>query len=104
MLSWPEKIQFALGLLPAIVFGQPYVEAQDDKTVTEWMRKQVGDGCGCTRGVGKWVWLQGERHSWHTAAGGHALLSGSRRTPGCHPPAIRSQHVICPPQPADRAH
>jgi 15-cis-phytoene desaturase len=40
MLSWPEKIQFALGLLPAIVFGQPYVEAQDDVTVTEWMKKQ----------------------------------------------------------------
>ncbi|PRW56502.1 phytoene desaturase [Chlorella sorokiniana] len=40
MLTWPEKIRFALGLLPAIVFGQPYVEAQDDKTVTEWMRQQ----------------------------------------------------------------
>jgi 15-cis-phytoene desaturase len=40
MLSWPEKIQFALGLLPAIVFGQPYVEAQDDVTVTQWMAKQ----------------------------------------------------------------
>jgi 15-cis-phytoene desaturase len=46
MLSWPEKIQFALGLLPAIVFGQPYVEAQDDKTVTQWMAKQVGE-CMC---------------------------------------------------------
>jgi len=40
MLSWPEKIQFALGLLPAIVLGQPYVEAQDDVTVTEWMVRQ----------------------------------------------------------------
>eukprot|EP00887_Chlorella_sp_A99_P002013 scaffold18.g2013.t1 len=40
MLTWPEKFQFALGLLPAIVFGQPYVEAQDGLTVTEWMRKQ----------------------------------------------------------------
>jgi 15-cis-phytoene desaturase len=40
MLSWPEKIQFALGLLPAIVFGQPYVEAQDGLTVTQWMDKQ----------------------------------------------------------------
>lgn len=40
MLSWPEKIQFALGLLPAIVGGQAYVEAQDDKTVAEWMEKQ----------------------------------------------------------------
>jgi 15-cis-phytoene desaturase len=40
MLSWPEKIQFALGLLPAIVFGQSYVEAQDGLTVKEWMAKQ----------------------------------------------------------------
>ncbi|CAL5220389.1 g2395 [Coccomyxa viridis] len=40
MLTWPEKIKFALGLLPAIIFGQRYVEEQDDKTVTEWMRKQ----------------------------------------------------------------
>lgn len=40
MLTWPEKIQFALGLLPAIVLGQPYVEAQDKLTVTEWMKKQ----------------------------------------------------------------
>lgn len=46
MLTWPEKIRFALGLLPAIVFGQPYVEAQDDKTVTEWMRMQVGSWAG----------------------------------------------------------
>ena len=50
MLSWPEKIRFALGLLPAIVFGQPYVEAQDDKTVTEWMRMQV-------RGAERWCVL-----------------------------------------------
>eukprot|EP00879_Flechtneria_rotunda_P022570 GHRR01023832.1.p1 GENE.GHRR01023832.1~~GHRR01023832.1.p1 ORF type:complete len:298 (+),score=90.48 GHRR01023832.1:167-1060(+) len=40
MLTWPEKIQFALGLLPAIVGGQKYVEEQDKLTVTEWMRKQ----------------------------------------------------------------
>lgn len=40
MLTWPEKIQFALGLLPAIVFGQSYVEAQDDVTVTQWMARQ----------------------------------------------------------------
>ena len=40
MLTWPEKIQFALGLLPAIVFGQSYVEAQDHLTVTEWMKQQ----------------------------------------------------------------
>ena len=40
MLTWPEKIKFAIGLLPAIVGGQAYVEAQDDKTVSEWMRQQ----------------------------------------------------------------
>lgn len=40
MLSWPEKIQFAIGLLPAIVGGQKYVEEQDKLTVSEWMAKQ----------------------------------------------------------------
>ncbi len=40
MLTWPEKIKFAIGLLPAIIFGQKYVEEQDGLTVTEWMRKQ----------------------------------------------------------------
>ena len=40
MLTWPEKIQFAIGLLPAIIFGQKYCEEQDSLTVTEWMRKQ----------------------------------------------------------------
>eukprot|EP01025_Chloroclados_australasicus_P066926 TRINITY_DN92493_c0_g1_i1.p1 TRINITY_DN92493_c0_g1~~TRINITY_DN92493_c0_g1_i1.p1 ORF type:complete len:223 (-),score=21.13 TRINITY_DN92493_c0_g1_i1:22-690(-) len=35
MLTWPEKIQFALGLLPAIIFGQKYVEEQDKYTVTK---------------------------------------------------------------------
>ena len=41
MLSWPEKILFAKGLLPAMLLGQPYVEQQDKLTVTEWMKKQV---------------------------------------------------------------
>jgi 15-cis-phytoene desaturase len=40
MLTWPEKIKFAIGLLPAIVGGQAYVEAQDGLTVTEWMTRQ----------------------------------------------------------------
>jgi len=40
LLTWPEKILFGIGLLPAILFGQQYVEAQDDLTVSEWMRKQ----------------------------------------------------------------
>jgi hypothetical protein len=37
---FPPQIQFALGLLPAIVGGQKYVEEQDKLTVTEWMRQQ----------------------------------------------------------------
>ena len=41
MLTWPEKILFAKGLLPAMAFGQSYVEKQDSLTVTEWMKKQA---------------------------------------------------------------
>jgi 15-cis-phytoene desaturase len=41
MLTWPEKVKFAIGLLPAMVGGQPYVEAQDGLTVSQWMKKQV---------------------------------------------------------------
>lgn len=40
MLTWPEKIKFAIGLLPAIVQGQSYVERQDKLTVSQWMKKQ----------------------------------------------------------------
>nr|AAO24235.1 phytoene desaturase [Crocus sativus] len=40
MLTWPEKVQFAIGLLPAMVGGQAYVEAQDGLTVKEWMKRQ----------------------------------------------------------------
>nr|QMU23691.1 5-cis-phytoene desaturase [Eleocharis dulcis] len=40
MLTWPEKIKFAIGLLPAMAGGQPYVEAQDGLTVSQWMKKQ----------------------------------------------------------------
>lgn len=40
MLTWEEKIKFGLGLLPAIVFGQSYVDRQDNVTVSEWMKKQ----------------------------------------------------------------
>ncbi|CAD6209882.1 unnamed protein product [Miscanthus lutarioriparius] len=43
-LTWPEKVKFALGLLPAMVGGQPYVEAQDGLTVSEWMKKQEKHG------------------------------------------------------------
>ncbi|WOL11561.1 phytoene desaturase [Canna indica] len=40
MLTWPEKVRFAIGLLPAMLGGQAYVEAQDGLTVKEWMRRQ----------------------------------------------------------------
>ncbi|CAN4089236.1 unnamed protein product [Withania somnifera] len=40
MLTWPEKVKFAIGLLPAMVGGQSYVEAQDGISVKDWMRKQ----------------------------------------------------------------
>ncbi|CAM9183396.1 unnamed protein product, partial [Ascophyllum nodosum] len=40
MLTFPEKIQFGIGLIPAILFGQKYVEECDSLTVTEWMKKQ----------------------------------------------------------------
>lgn len=40
MLTIKEKIQFAIGLLPAIVGGQSYVESQDHLSVKEWMEKQ----------------------------------------------------------------
>ncbi|XP_020586294.1 15-cis-phytoene desaturase, chloroplastic/chromoplastic [Phalaenopsis equestris] len=40
MLTWSEKVKFAIGLLPAIVGGQSYVEAQDILTVKEWMKRQ----------------------------------------------------------------
>ena len=41
MLTWLEKVKFAIGLLPAMVGGQAYVEAQDGLSAQEWMRKQV---------------------------------------------------------------
>ncbi|MEW5299673.1 MAG: hypothetical protein WDW36_002664 [Sanguina aurantia] len=40
MLTWPEKIQFAIGLIPAILGGQKYVEEQDNITVSQWMKQQ----------------------------------------------------------------
>lgn len=40
MLTWPEKVKFAIGLLPAIVYGQKYVEECDQFSWTEWLRKQ----------------------------------------------------------------
>jgi 15-cis-phytoene desaturase len=38
MLSWPEKIAFGLGLVPAMLRGQSYVEDCDRYSWTEWLR------------------------------------------------------------------
>jgi 15-cis-phytoene desaturase len=40
MLTWEQKIKFALGLLPAIIRGEKYVEAMDKYTLLDWLRKQ----------------------------------------------------------------
>jgi 15-cis-phytoene desaturase len=40
MLTWEEKIRFGIGLVPAMIRGQKYVEAMDEYTWSEWMRKQ----------------------------------------------------------------
>lgn len=37
LLSWPEKIRLGIGLIPAYLFGQSYVESQEGVTVEEWM-------------------------------------------------------------------
>jgi len=38
MLSWPEKISFGLGLAPAMLRGQGYVEECDKYSWTEWLK------------------------------------------------------------------
>jgi 15-cis-phytoene desaturase len=40
LLTWPEKIKFGLGLIPAMIQGQSYVEEMDKYTWSEWMKKQ----------------------------------------------------------------
>lgn len=40
MLTWEQKIRFAIGLLPAIVRGQQYVETMDKYSLLEWLRLQ----------------------------------------------------------------
>ncbi|WP_036486091.1 15-cis-phytoene desaturase [Myxosarcina sp. GI1] len=40
MLTWEQKIRFAIGLLPAIVRGQKYVENMDKYSLLEWLKKQ----------------------------------------------------------------
>jgi 15-cis-phytoene desaturase len=40
LLTWEEKIRFGIGLAPAILFGQEYVEKCDTLSWTEWLKKQ----------------------------------------------------------------
>ena len=40
MLTWPEKIRFGIGLLPAMLQGQKYVEEMDKYSWSEWLQKQ----------------------------------------------------------------
>jgi 15-cis-phytoene desaturase len=40
LLTWEEKIKLGIGLVPAYLFGQSYVEAQEGVTVLEWMRER----------------------------------------------------------------
>ncbi len=40
MLTWEQKIRFAIGLFPAIVRGQKYVEEMDKYSFSEWLKRQ----------------------------------------------------------------
>lgn len=40
MLTWPEKIRFGLGLIPAMLQGQRYVEEMDQYSFSEWLKQQ----------------------------------------------------------------
>lgn len=40
MLTWPEKIRFGIGLIPAMLQGQRYVEAMDKYSFSDWLKKQ----------------------------------------------------------------
>ncbi len=40
MLTWPEKISFGLGLIPAMLKGQEYVEEMDKYSFSEWLKRQ----------------------------------------------------------------
>ncbi|BAU66233.1 zeta-carotene desaturase / three-step phytoene desaturase [Stanieria sp. NIES-3757] len=43
MLTWEQKIRFAMGLLPAIVRGQQYVEDMDKFSLLDWLRMRGVD-------------------------------------------------------------
>lgn len=38
MLTWPEKIRFGLGLIPAMIQGQQYVEEMDKYSFSQWLQ------------------------------------------------------------------
>ncbi|MBL1175535.1 15-cis-phytoene desaturase [Pantanalinema sp. GBBB05] len=40
MLTWGEKIRFGLGLIPAMIQGQRYVEEMDQYSFSEWLKLQ----------------------------------------------------------------
>jgi len=40
MLTWEEKIRLGIGLIPAILQGQSYVEEMDKYSWSEWLKKQ----------------------------------------------------------------
>ncbi len=40
MLTWEQKVKFALGLWPAVLRGQKYVESTDKYSLLEWLRLQ----------------------------------------------------------------
>ncbi|WP_310484143.1 15-cis-phytoene desaturase [Chamaesiphon sp. VAR_48_metabat_403] len=40
MLTWEQKIKFALGLWPAVLRGRQYVEDMDKYSLLEWLRRQ----------------------------------------------------------------
>jgi 15-cis-phytoene desaturase len=40
MLTWPEKIRFGIGLIPAMLQGQAYVEEMDKYSFSEWLKLQ----------------------------------------------------------------
>ncbi|MBE9012052.1 15-cis-phytoene desaturase [Pseudanabaenaceae cyanobacterium LEGE 13415] len=40
MLTWEQKIRFAIGLWPGVLRGQKYVEDMDKYSLLEWLRRQ----------------------------------------------------------------
>lgn len=40
MLTWGEKVQFGIGLIPAMIQGQKYVEEMDRYSFSEWLKRQ----------------------------------------------------------------